>query len=819
VGKTRLGLQVAADLHADFANGAAFVSLAPINDAGLVAATLARALGLRDESTQPPRPLLKLYLQARRMLLLLDNFEQVIAAAPLVAELLATSPGLKIVCTSREVLHVRGEHEYAVPPLALPDLQRLPEVGALAQYAAVALFVRCAQAVKPDFALTGATGPVVAEICARLDGLPLAIELAAARIKVLPPSGLLARLEQRLDLLVGGPRDLPARQRTLRDTIAWSYDLLSTAEQRTFRRLAVCMGGCTLEAADALASEASTDPMLDAPFSILNSIEALVDKSLLLQVEQADGTPRLALLETVRAYGLELLDAEGEAETARARHAAFFLRLAEQAEPQLRGPQPGVALEYLALEQDNLRAALQWALSQENSEMALRLCGALWRFWRVRGDLSEGRRWLDSALARHARTPAAAHALTGAGVLARDQGDYRRARELLEEARAIYHSLQNQHGLAEALADLGLVAHYQGEHGQARLYSEESLALYRQLGDQQSIADALLGLGNITAALGNPTEAAALFSQSMKLARQLGDNATIAWVLTGLGNAALYQGDAARARALFEESLGLFRSLGHKRGSAWALINLGIAVQALGQEEHAAALFAESLALLRALGDQRGSAWALNQLAYSAYAQNEYPLAAARFAESLALRRAIGDQHGVAECLDGLACLAVAHGLPEAAAQLWGAAAALRNAAHAWREASRAAVIEQAQAAARARLGAVAFAAASTAGRARTIEQLLAPLDSIVQARAHPADAIPAPPEATAGALLYPAGLTEREVVVLRLVAAGLTNAQVAAQLVISPRSVSAHLRSIYGKLDVSSRSAATRYAIEHKLV
>src|SRR5579864_7508647 len=357
VGKTRLGLQVATELVNDFDDGVCFVPLAPISDPDLVAPTLARVLGLKEAGDQALLALLKASLQDKQLLLLLDNFEQVLAAVPLLAELLADCPHLNILVTSRAVLHIRGEHEFPVPSLTLPDFTHLPEGEALAQYAAVALFLERARAVKPDFQLNPADTRGIAEICIRLDGLPLAIELAAARIKLLPPQALLARLRHRLHVLTSAAQDVPTRQQTLRNTLAWSYDLLDAQEQQLFRRLSVFVGGCTLEAVEGLYTALG-----EMPTDVLDGMASLIDKSLLQQTEQDGEEPRPVMLETIREYGLETLLASGEMESTRQAHAEYYLRLSERAELELGGPQQAAWLERLEQEHDNLRAALSWTV-------------------------------------------------------------------------------------------------------------------------------------------------------------------------------------------------------------------------------------------------------------------------------------------------------------------------------------------------------------------------------------------------------------------------------------------------------------------------
>ena len=429
-GKTRLALQAAADLLDDFPDGTFFAPLATLTEAELLLPAVAETLGMRETGEQPLDESLKDYLVERRMLLLLDNFEQVLGAAPAVTELLAGAPGLKVLATSRAPLGLYGEHEFPVPPLSMPDLEHPPPLESLTQYEAVSLFVERARALKPDFKVTNESAPAVAEICVRLDGLPLAIELAAARIKMLPPKAMLQRLTSRLKLLTGGARDLPERQRTLRATIEWSHALLDEGEQLLFGRLAVFSGGRTLEAIEAIC-----DALGDLPVDAFDGISSLLDKSLIRQEEGPNGEPRFVMLETVHEFAREKLEDSAEAQEIKRIHAQYFLTLAEVAFPELRGPDQLEWLERLEAEHDNMRAALTWALERKEAEVALRLGGALWWFWWMRGHNSEGRRWLEEALAIEGRVlpEVRAMALAGAGELATSQGNLDRAKEVCEE--------------------------------------------------------------------------------------------------------------------------------------------------------------------------------------------------------------------------------------------------------------------------------------------------------------------------------------------------------------------------------------------------
>ena len=492
-GKTRLALQIAADLIEHFRDGVFFVELAPITDPGLIASTIARNLGITEALGQSIVESLKDYLNNKSLLLVLDNFEQVILAAPLVADVLATCSELKVLVTSREGLRISGEQEYPVPTLAFPDLNRLPPVESLSQYAAIELFVQRSQAVKPDFRITNGTAQAVAEICYRLDGMPLAIELAAARIKLFPPRAMLARLERRLEFLTGGPRDLPVRQQTLRNTIAWSYDLLNENEQKLFRRLSVFVGGCTLEAVEAVAGDHS------AQISLLDLFESLLNKNLLREVEGMNGEPRFMMLELLREFGLEQLDTSGEKETIRYRHANYFLALAEQAEAGLESSEQVEWMNRLEQEHDNLRAALEWSKTAEDTgEICLRLAGTLGTFWEARGYFSEGRERLSAILlieAARGRTAARARILARAAELAYRQSDYPATIAHAGESLAICREVGDKQGIADALVKIGNAATEGGDYTTASGLYEEALAIWHELEDGHGIARALISLG------------------------------------------------------------------------------------------------------------------------------------------------------------------------------------------------------------------------------------------------------------------------------------------------------------------------------------
>ena len=822
IGKTRLSLQIAAELIDLFLDGVYFVNLAPLSDPNFVVSTIAQTLAVKETAGQPLLDLLQASLREKHLLLLLDNFEQVVSAGVQVAELLAACPRLKVIVTSRAALHVRGEQEFAVPPLCVPDPKHLPDLMALSQYEAVALFLQRAQAIKPEFQATTANAPAVAEICARLDGLPLAIELAAARIKLLPPRALLARLEHRLQILTSGAQDVPVRQQTLRNTIAWSYDLLNAVEQRLFRRLSVLVGGCTLEAVEALCTTLGDG---DGAGIVLDDLASLTNKSLLQQTEQEGGEPRLTMLETIREFGLEALAASGEVEASRHAHAAYYLALAEEAEPELEGPQQAVWLERLKREHDNLRAALQWSLDQAEDEasrpsreMALRLSGALLRFWEARGHWKEGRAFLERALAggEGIATSSRTKALKAAASLALYQADTDRGEALCEESLALCRELGDTEGIAHTLYLLGLVAWQRNDLAAVRSLFEEALAFQREVGDKGGIAWALFDLAWLASDQGEHARAGALCEESLALFKEQGQRRGIAYSLCQLAQVLFVsQGDQARVRSLLEESLSLSRELDDTFGLAVCFSLSGQLALQQGDATTARSLVEESVVLYREIGDREQTGESLVLLGKVAAVQGDHATARALYEESLTFAGKVGKM--IASCLEGLADVVAAQGEPAWAARLWGAAEALREVIGVPIPPVERAAYERSVSAARAQCGEKAFAAAWSEGRTMMPDQALAAQGSVPMSTPTTTGQSSILPAKTTPP--YPAGLTAREVEVLRLVAQGLTDAQVAEHLVVSPRTVNFHLTSIYGKLQVSSRSAATRYAMEHQFV
>ena len=823
VGKTRLGLQIATDLLEDFADGVCFVSLAPISDPALVLPTIAQTLGLRELGDQPLVERLTASLHEKCLLLFLDNFEQVMGAAPVLTALLRTCLSLKMLVTSREVLRVHGEQAFPVLPLALPNLSHLTGPEAVSQYAAVTLFLQCARSVEPDFQLTTANARTIAAICTQLDGLPLALELAATRIRLLSPQALLARLGHRFDVLTQGPRDVPTRQQTLRNTLQWSYDLLNAQEQRLFRRLAVFVGGCTLEAVETVC-KALGDEILN----VFDGVASLLDKNLVQRQRISRyGEPRLVMLETIREYGLEALAESREMEVTRCAHTNYYLALAEETEPELAGPQQTVLLERLDREHDNLRAALRWSLerdeagqgTEDDREMALRFGVALCRFWIMHGHWSEGRAFLERALAASEGTVSAmrAKALEVAASLAIYQIDYDWGEALCRESLAQCRGCGDTVGTAFSLYLLGTIAWQRGDFAMARSLMEESLALEREVGDKERIAHLLSALAEMATQQGEYAKAHALLEESLATHRELGNARDFAISLRALAlTLFVSQGDSARVRSLLEESLVLARELGDKADIARCLSHSALVALQQGDAATARVLAEESMALHRETGDRWGIAWLLSILARVEACQGEHTAALVLYEESLASARKIGSKLIIAVCLEGMASLTATQGEPARAARLWGAAAALRESMGAPIWPVERASYERLVAVVRAQLGEALFAVLWTEGRTMPPEQAFAVQGSAAISTPLPAGQ-PSTPAARSSATA-PAGLTRRESEVIRLLAMGLTSTQIAEQLVISLSTVNTHVRSIYTKLDVPSRSAATRYAVEHHL-
>ncbi len=782
VGKTRLGLQVAQTLANELHNQVCFISLMETSDPKLVIPTIARALGLQELGSQPIFDLLKAFLKEKLLLLVLDNVEQLIDAAPALANLLETCSHLKILTTSRATLRVACEHTFYVSPLALPNLARLPKKEELTQYSAIALFLERARIAIPQLILNEENIRIVAEICIHLDGLPLAIELAVPRLKVLSLQTLLERLDHRFRLLTYGMRDAPRRQQTLQNTLEWSYRLLKPREQQLFRFLSVFVGGCTLQAVEAAWEMTGYHQGKEW---LLEDAISLIDNSMLYHSTQEVDERRLLMLRTIREYGLYCLTLAEELDQVQWAHARYYLTLAEEAKPELKGSQPRVWLDRLQQEHDNIREAFCFLIAcgknetSKGTEMALRLGTALERFWIIGGHVKEGRELLEQALKGRQGVPPAirGNALCILATLARYQGDLPYAIAACEESLSIFREQGDQTGIADSLYRLGYVTWMQGDVEAARTYYEESLAISK--GDQ------------------------------CKNARSE--------TLYYFASLAFFQRDAGLARLLIEESLALSKELGDQYNTASALSILGWILLLQEDITTARTLQEESLMASRELGNQRGIAHSLSALGEIAYMTGDYARACEYYEKGLRLLIWLDDRLMVAMYLEGLARVAVAQEEAIWAVHLLSTASATRQILGSSKTPLEKEADERTLTALHDGLRKPVFATAWAAGQAMSPEQAIAARSLSMQLT--PPTLLEVQPITTdlPSRSLHD-DLTPRERDVLRLVSQGLTDVQVAANLVISPRTVNFHLTSIYRKIQVPSRSAATRYVLQFNL-
>jgi predicted ATPase/DNA-binding CsgD family transcriptional regulator len=766
-GKTRLALAVAGEVLDEYRDGVWLVSLASLRNPALVLAAVAQVLGVREREGRPLGECLADYLSDRVLLLVLDNCEHLLEAAPPVADLLAAAPGLRVLATSRAPLCLTGEHEYMVSPLAVPADGAPPSVEAIGASPAVELFCQRARAVRPDFALTDENAADIAAICRRLDGLPLALELAAARVRTLSPAALLSRLSRQLTMLTDGPRDLPVRQRTLRDAIAWSYNLLTEDEQQLFRRLAVFAGGCTLEAAEAVCGAAG-----EPDFSLLERIRTVVDQSLLVRTAGPDSEMRFGMLETIREFAREQLETSGEAPAIRTKHAMYFLALAERQEPQLSATIQVEPLNRLAAEHDNVRAALVWAEEQQEQEAGLRLATAIWRLWESHGYYHEGISWFQRFLVSSGEKPI----------------------PIEIRAKALYRA--------------GILADRQGLSDNAAAFLNEALACYRQADDPTGTASVLNALAICALQVNDCARAAAYLESAMGLIDQL-DNAILrATLLNSRGMVAQQQGEIATALACYEESLALYRERDERWGTAAPMLNLGLIALLSGDTSRAEELAEQSVALFHEFGMQADTASALRVLGMARLAQRRPLEAIEPLQESLHITGEIGIRRGTSLTLATLATVATVLRQPERAVRLLGAAETLtpcgplvNHLAPPLRVA-----YERMLTTLRARLEHQVFTAAWDEGREMTLYSAVTYACAVETPRMSvrlPAD-------------MKRVTLTPREREIARLIAAGQSNREIAAALVLSVRTVERHIENIYAKLGVhgqAARAAMAAYA------
>jgi len=746
VGKTRLALEAAAGLQNDFPDGAVFVSLAAITDPDLVGTAIAQVLGLHDVPRWLLVERLASYLASRRLLLVLDNFEQVISAAPLISDLVRRCANLKVLVTSREALRCDGEHEFPVAPLPVPDATAVLPFETVARYAVVQLFVNRAAAVVPSFTLTVANAPAIAAICRQTDGLPLAIELAAVRTRALSPAVLLGRLEHRMALLSGGARDLPARQQTLRATIAWSYDLLAAVEQALFRRIAVFTGGFTLPAAEAVCGAAACSGN-----EVLDGLESLLAKSLLQREDSVEG-PRFRMLETIREFAAEELARDSERAACRQRHAAFFLQVARLAVPRLRGPEQIEWLDRLQRDHSNLQAALAWMLQEGQQDEALQLAGSLWWYWFVRGFPQEGQQWLERSLASgHGAAADRAAALDGLAVIAGHQGEDVRSQQLFQESLSLRRQAGDARGVITTLNWLGNVLVQQGQLDQATVVHTEVLSLRRELGDRAGVGASLGNQGLVAALRGEYPRAVTHIEESLAVAYEVGDEWSKTLSLHLLAVLALKQGDLHRSAELLTRAMMMSREI---RGADMRYFfgSCAAFAHASGQAERATRL----LGVRDALSTQpRGAGPPIELLTTDPNRLDE-------------LRTALGERQFTAAWLAGRALP-----LPQAIA---------------------------------AAMAAVDPALTASADRSSATER-----DG-----PHPDrhDRVP-----VARRRAFPDRLTAREAEVLCLIARGRSNREIAAELVLSVRTVEHHVARLYAKTGGHGRADAATYALRHGLL
>jgi predicted ATPase/DNA-binding CsgD family transcriptional regulator len=756
-GKTRLAVATARMVAENFIDGVVFVDLSSLSQPAQVIPAVAGALGVQEEGGRPLFERLQQVLAGREHLLLLDNFEHLLSAAPQIVELVANCPGLKILVTSRAALRVRWEHEFVVWPLALPESAQVPDLEALARVPSVALFVERTRSARADFQFDQDNAGAVAEICRRLDGLPLALELAAAGTRILSPQELARRLQARLPALSSGPRDLPARQQTLRASIGWSYELLDANERRVFRHMAIFVGGGGLDQVEQ-ACRAADEP--DA--AVLDGLGGLVEHSLLRRDTTPDGESRVRMLETIREFALNELEVSGELETIRRRHAVAYVALAEAADPLLFGAQRMDCVKRLAADFDNLRSALDWLLDRGDAELSCRLVGGLTWWWYPLGRVQTGLNWAERALGcgGPCDVAARARALFAAGVLAVMVGDLLLARRRLEECAMLCQEAGDEAGLAHAQIHLGIA-----------LAAEQ------------------------------PAEARALHSQALAIIRRVDDTSWTAVALLSCGDRAFAVGELAEARIHFEESLALFRQTGDSMMAAQALNKLGDLARGASDYGRAAALYAESLALMRRHEGDSGIPGVLHNLGYVAHHQRQYRQAFDHFLEAIALFRSTGDQRGAAECLLGMASVALALDQLERAARLFGAADAALHATGVAVAPSNRSDYERNMAAARARMGGAAFASARQAGRDMSQEHAVAYAKATAD---HVSEAALRPDRVRVDSWL--GLLTPREGEVAVMLERGLSNRQIASELVITEQTVETHVKHLLSKLGLASR-------------
>jgi predicted ATPase/DNA-binding NarL/FixJ family response regulator len=771
-GKTRLSIEIGHLERANFGDGVVFVPLANLTSANAMLGAVAQALDVREAPGGSLADAISSVASGLDVLLILDNLEQIDNPVPALTLLFDNAPEIRILATSRSALRIRGEHEVEIEPFATPDPAKLPPIDELAANPAVSLFVDRASSVKPTFALGPDNAADIAEICRRLDGLPLAIELAAARSKLLSPAQMLPRLANRLQLLTSGPRDLPERQQTLRDAIAWSHDLLPEREQLLYRRMAVFSGGATVDEVTIIAGFDQDNAFDD--------LAALVDHSLVRVIDGVDGEARYTMLQTIRDFAVELLDESGETDAIRTRMIEYYVALSDTIKAELVGAGSAHWLKVVQAEIDNLRSAHRWAVERGDAVSAQRIASSLPRFWEVQGNFSEGRSWLTAALALgNEPTLDRAHALIGLATLARRQGDYESAIASYEEGLAIFRSLDDRSGIATALNNLGVVAQDQGDYDRARELLTEAQQYFASIDDRPRNASALNNLGLV----------------------------------------ARRQGDMEGAVRLYEQSLALWTELGDQLRRALCLNNLGVVVYYLGDNDTAENRYREALAVYRQLEDRSGAALTLNNLAEVLRDRGDYPQAMTAWQESLALRSVQGDRVGIAACLIGIGRIAATSGLHDLAARLFATAVRLQTETGVSLPPRERDVQDKAIAELRRSVDAATIQRSWDAGNAMPLATLLEEVANSTETLIDASTRVASKPSTTVKSAAAEAGLTRREIDVLRLLVDGLSDREIGDALFISHRTAMTHVANILGKLNLESRTAAAAFALRNNLV
>lgn len=676
IGKSVVGIEVARSLLESFPNGVYFVPLASISDPELVLPTIAETVGVKEAPKAPLAQTLKNYIGEKHMLLVLDNFEQLASSSSqLLTELGDSCPKLKFIVTSRKPLRIKGEHELAVPPLSVPSLKKLPPLGELYENDSIALFLERARAIKPDLEISDENAQELVEICVRLDGLPLALELAAARIRILPPRMILTRLESRLGFLTGGSRDAPGRQQTLRNTIAWSHDLLDESEKKLFRRLAVFVGGFTVEAAESICP-------IDGDLNVLDGISALLDNSLLKRTDPGvegekskDGEYRFGYLETIRDFASECLKKANESEAIETGRTNFYLSLAQKAEPRLNGPASLDWLARLEFEHDNMRASLGWCVERKDAERSLRLAGALGTFWEYHSYLNEGRHWLDAVLKIEPNESSidVAKVLVKAGILAVHQGDYSGAKELFHQAKSMSYQIRDRNGVAQSLRGLAFIASRLADYSKAAFLYEESANQFRELHDDLALANSLKGLGWSLHNLGDTARAKSILKEGLEVYRKLGDKYNLSITLHLLAQAGFKTDSYGANRSLLAEALSLAEEVHDRRMIGMSFMSMGELARLHGNDSEAIMRYKEGIVILEDAGERSMLAWSCQNLGYSLLHEKQSTEAKRCFVKGLKLFRDLKEEQGMASCLAGFGAIALAQGSPERAARILGA--------------------------------------------------------------------------------------------------------------------------------------------------